>query len=77
MVIDEKRISAQRNGCCPCIRSSQKVVESSVKENSESLSIMSKGFRLYGKMLKFKPVKILIILITVVTTSLGAYGTIS
>ncbi|CAB4062970.1 NPC1 [Lepeophtheirus salmonis] len=77
MVFDEKRISSGRNGCCPCIE--VKKVKKNTEEimedmEVESLSIMSKIFRFYASHLKFKPVKFLIILITMGFTSLGAYG---
>lgn len=72
MSLDQRRIESNRNGCCPCYVHPQPAAQ----ENASSTSILQKGFRKLANFMMKPPVKICVILFTLVLTGVGVFGNI-
>ena len=69
MAIDQRRVAARRNACCPCYRHRDYNPNAlSTKDYSKSL------FHGYSKLLTKTPIKVFVVLVTAVITGLAIWG---
>ena len=70
LVIDQRRILDQRNACLPCIKSNCNTSGSTDKSCFPTLDLVGK----YADMLAFKPIKFMVILVTIGILVASIYG---
>ena len=71
MSIDQRRIEANRNGCCPCY-----VHPEATTVDAPSMSLMQKAFKTFAELLMNPRVKLVIAAVTLLLTGVGILGNV-
>ena len=69
MTLDQRRIEANRNSCCPCY-----VHTGTSYESVTQTGILQTGFRKFAGLIILTPVRVIVIVFTLATTGVGLYG---
>jgi predicted RND superfamily exporter protein len=73
MTLDQRRIEAGRNGCCPCYVHTRRPRDGPTRHQP---SLLQSLFARLGSALMLRPVKVAIIVITLIVTGIGIWGNI-
>lgn len=72
MTLDQRRIESQRNGCCPCYVHHRSSIEPSAQASSRLIRL----FACFSRFLMRRPVKVAVVLVTVIVTGVGIFGNV-
>ena len=70
MTLDQRRIEANRNSCCPCY------VHDQSGEDSSEISLLQRGFGKFAEILMLTPVRVCVVILTLGILGVGVYGNV-